>query len=127
MTLPEDYPSLEQDILDSFIAEKAKGNERYCQSLYAALCNNEFVRGDMLEILKGEYWGCSWRYAGGLADSLYSGTRDGDYLHFYCTGMIGKEESRGYTLESVITDEIRQDFAQINWFPVTNSYDNDEI
>jgi hypothetical protein len=102
--------NLEYDLRSNeHIAEKCK-NEGYAQNLYAALCNNEFMRNEMWPILKGETWHCSWRYAGGIiADIL----QRGDYMDWYCSG-IG-ENDKGYVPESEVTDEIREDLLSIGW------------
>jgi len=114
--------NLEYDLRSSdYIVEKCK-NEVYAQNLYAALCNNEFMRNEMWPILKGETWHCSWRYAGGIiADIL----QRGDYLDWYCSGisstsidMGGSVEdniSTGYVGEGEVTDEIREDLFKLGW------------
>lgn len=114
--------NLEYDLRSSeYIAEKCKVDS-YAQNLYAALCNNEFMRNEMWPILKGETWHCSWRYAGGIiADIL----QRGDYLDWYCSGisstsidMGGSVEdniSIGYVSESEVTDEIREDLFNLGW------------
>jgi hypothetical protein len=94
---------LEQDLLKSeMIMEKVK-NVKYAQSLYAALCNNDFVKSDDAE----EPWSCSWRYAGGLV-SLMRGNRD--YLEFYCSGIGGNSISEGD-----VTEEICDDLKKLGW------------
>jgi hypothetical protein len=114
--------NLEYDLRSSdYIVEKCK-NEVYAQNLYAALCNNDFMRNDVWPILKGETWGCSWRYAGGIiADIL----QHGDYLDWYCSGitttsidMGGSVEhniTTGYVSEGEVTDEIREDLFKLGW------------
>ena len=120
----EEWPknNLEYDLRSNeHIAEKCK-NEVYAQNLYAALCNNEFMRNEMWPILKGETWSCSWRYAGGIiADIL----QRGDYLDWYCSGitttsidMGGSVEnniSTGYVGEGEVTDEICGDLFNLGW------------
>jgi len=58
--------NLEYDLRSTdWILEKVRADETYSQNLYAALCNNEFQKLDVIPILKEEKWSCSWRYAGG--------------------------------------------------------------
>ena len=115
--------NLEYDLRSNeYIAEKCKVDS-YAQNLYAALCNNDFMRNEMWPILKEETWGCSWRYAGGIiADIL----QHGDYLDWYCSGIgdgLGNGDgdgSKGYVAESVVTDEIRTDLLSIGWIVLDN-------
>ena len=79
----------------------------YAQALYAALCNNDWIKKDVMQLLKNQVWYCSWRYAG----SIVSKMRDiGDYMDFYCTGSVD-----GCVNEGEITDEIRKDLSEIGW------------
>ena len=118
---------MEHGIWNSFIKDKAFQNDVYCQHLYAALCNNDFVYGDMLEVVKGEYWGCSWRYAGEIVAEI---REEGDYLDWYCSGTgnglgNGDEEGvKGYVGEGVVTEEIEQDLNTLGWIVVP--YKEDE-
>ena len=111
--------NLEYDLRNSdYIAEKCKVDS-YAQNLYAALCNNDFMRNDVWPILKGETWGCSWRYAGGIiADIL----QYGDYMDWYCSGIMSDGQYiQGYVSESVVTDEIREDLLSIGWLVLPES------
>ena len=113
--------NLEYDLRSSeYIAEKCKVDS-YAQNLYAALCNNDFMRNEMWPILKEETWGCSWRYAGGIiADIL----QRGDYLDWYCSGIMQEGQYiSGYVAESVVTDEIREDLLSIGWIVLENEND----
>jgi hypothetical protein len=126
--------NMEYDLRSTqWICDKAKANDNYAQNLYAAICNNEFAKftqtGDRIETfrnLKGDYWGASWRSAGGIIADM---REQGDYIDWYCSG-IGNEEyghgldgtkpeldedGRTYVPESVITDEIRDDLAKLGW------------
>ena len=59
--------NLEYDLLTTdWILEKVRTNDNYAQNLYAAMCNNGFIRLAVIPVLKGEEWGCSWRSAGGI-------------------------------------------------------------
>jgi hypothetical protein len=124
--------NLEQDLKDSaWLCEKIKASEGYAQNLYAALCNREFVKLDVLPILKNETWSCSWRYAGGLIANIRG---EGDYLDWYCSGMGGLatydvDEGNAYMAkmkyvpEATVTDEIREDLKQLGWI-VLDQTDN---
>ena len=115
---------LEAELHRSFIAEKGKGNDVYCQNLYAALCNNDFVPLELLDILAENYWDCSWRYAGGIASDIYEGAfDDGSYMQYYCSGMKSAVDNypAGYAGEGEVTDEIREDLAKIGWAVVGNN------
>ena len=111
----EEWPknNLEYDLRSNeHIAEKCK-NEGYAQNLYAALCNNEFMRNEMWPILKGETWGCSWRYAGGIVSDIL---QRGDYMDWYCSGIMSAGEYiQGYVGEGEVTDEIREDLFSLGW------------
>jgi len=114
--------NLEYDLRNSdYIVEKCK-IDSYAQNLYAALCNNDFMRNEMWPILKEETWGCSWRYAGGIiADIL----QRGDYLDWYCSGIMQEGQYvSGYVAESVVTDEIRTDLLTLGWIVLDS--DNSE-
>jgi hypothetical protein len=111
--------NLERDLKStSWLVDKVRGSKRYAQNLYAALCNNEFVKNDVWPILKNESWGCSWRYAGGIVSDIQEG--DG-YLDWYCSGMgsgLGNGDETGelgYVPEGYIADEIREDLLAIGW------------
>jgi hypothetical protein len=121
-----------------WICDKAKAREEYAQNLYAAMCNNEFQKLDVWQLLKDAKYSCSWRYAGGIvADML----EQGDYIDWYCSGIRGgasEEELAAMTKdqrakykwydekfvsESVITDEIREDLKKLGWAPVVGGED----
>lgn len=100
--------NLERDLYRSDrIADKVQ-NLYYAQALYAALCNNEWIPKNTMEILKNEGYTCSWRYAGGIVARLRG---KGDYMDFYCSGSIDDYA----TLEGVVIDEIRDDLNEIGW------------
>ena len=126
--------NMEYDLRSTqWICDKVKASDNYAQNLYSAICNNEFAKftqtGDRIETfrnLKGDYWGASWRSAGGIIANM---REEGDYIDWYCSG-IGNEEyghgldgtkpeldedGRTYVPESVITDEIRDDLAKLGW------------
>lgn len=130
--------NLEYDLITiDWILEKARTSEAYAQNLYAAMCNNSFIKMDIIPILKGEEWSCSWRYAGGIIADM---RQEGDYIDWYCSGIrdIGiyapaKENEElteeqlarkavvdRYVPEGQITDEIRNDLQRLGWVPASD-------
>jgi hypothetical protein len=121
--------NMEYDLLTTdWILEKVRAEDGYAQNLYAAMCNNDFQRLDVLPILKNETWSASWRYAGGIIADMQ---QKGDYIDWYCSGMGGlnrefdSEETNeqwqkrtGYVPEGLVTDEIRSDLQQLGWVVV---------
>lgn len=97
--------NLEYDLrTNEYIINKVRTSKDYGQSLYAALCNNEFIKHEMWQILKDETWSCSWRYAGGiLADML----EEGDYMDWYCSGNEGN-----------VDKEVEKDLYDLGWMIV---------
>ena len=93
-----------------WILEKVRNSDIYAQNLYAAICNNEFVKNDVWPLLEDDRQSYSWRYAGGIIADMQ---QKGDYINWYCSG-IGSEDN-GYVGESVVTDEIRQDLLKLGW------------
>jgi len=127
--------NLEYDLRSTdWILAKVRESRIYAQNLYAAICNNEFQKLDVMPILKDQRWGASWRYAGGIiADML----EKGDYIDWYCSGIRNNDplepgEWEGWTLEqqtfykegqsfvseSVVTEEIRGDLKQLGWIVI---------
>jgi hypothetical protein len=108
MDIIKDSPKpsdLELDLETSpFIINKCKNSKIYCQNLYAAMCNNVFIKND-------EEWSCSWRYSGGIIADLIG---EGDYLDWYCSG-IGSINNTSYASEGVVLSEIEQDLENLGW------------
>ncbi len=114
--------NMEWDLVTTdWILQKARTDEAYAQNLYAAMCNNGFIKLDVIPILKQEEWGCSWRYAGGIVADM---RQEGDYIDWYCSGIrndyddedAGKAwDQRKYVPEGCITDEIRNDLQRLGW------------
>lgn len=121
--------NMEYDLRSTdWILEKVRANDSYAQNLYAAMCNNDFVKREMWPILKDQRWSCSWRHAGGIIADM---RQEGDYIDWYCSGMGGlnqeydnKETNEqwqkrtGYVPESVVTDEIESDLYKLGWLVV---------
>jgi hypothetical protein len=116
-------PDLEEDMfLAEWFRTKVRENKSFAQNLYAALCNNEFQKLEVVPILKEETWSCSWRAAGGIVSRL---RKEGDYMDWYCSGMGGfatmdddPDEyltKNGYVPESKVTDEIEKDLRILGW------------
>jgi hypothetical protein len=122
--------NLEYDLRTTdWIIEKAKSDDAYAQHLYAAMCNNEFMKNDVWPILTEKRWSCSWRHAGGIIADMQE---KGDYIDWYCSGIrdskildddefraLTKEQQESYiqgkkfVTESSVTDEIREDLLKL--------------
>ena len=96
-TIPTtDLPDLEYELRTSdYIHNKCISSENYCKDLYAALCNNEFIKGSKT---------CSytWRTIGGIISHILE---KGDYIDWYLSGN-----------EGFITDEVKQDLENMGWY-----------
>jgi hypothetical protein len=126
--------NLEYDLrITDWILDKTRNDFVYAQNLYAALCNNEFQKNEVWNILTDNKWSCSWRYAGGILANMVG---KGDYIDYYCSGIQlhdltdeqfyqldyeAKEyyiQSKRFVCEGVIVDEIREDLFKLGWKPV---------
>lgn len=102
---------LEYDLFKTdWIVSKCK-NSKYAQNLYAALCNNRFIKNDT-------EWTCSWRHSGGIVAELRNTfiddlTKQEDYIDWYCSGMVNKV---GYVTEGFVTPEITNDLLNLGWY-----------
>ena len=111
--------------LSDWFRNKVRTQHHYAQNLYAAMCNNEFQKLEVVPILKEETWSCSWRAAGGVVARIQN---EGDYMNWYCSGIqdFSRDEADprfnggGYVPEGVITDEIRVDLQKLGWIVVTS-------
>jgi hypothetical protein len=128
--------NLEHDLLSTkWICEKVKASNVYAQHLYAAMCNNEFIKNDIWSLLQEKTWACSWRRAGGIVADMQE---KGDYMEWYCSGIqasyleeeIAKftseqlaeyVETSKYVPESTVTIEIIDDLKKLNWLLVKDS------
>lgn len=119
--------NLEYDLLSTeWILEKVRASDTYAQNLYAAMCNREFQKLDVVPILKSETWSCSWRHAGGIIADMQ---QKGDYINWYCSGIGGglgngdEDGTKGYVGEGRVTDEIRQDLERLGWVVLSDDMD----
>jgi hypothetical protein len=111
--------NLEYDLRSTlWILNKVRSSETYSQHLYAALCNNNFQKLEVIPILKEETWSCSWRYAGGIIADM---REEGDYINWYCSGMNDDADSSNYVAESVVTEEIKEDLKKLGWIVLENN------
>lgn len=105
-------------IKSSKILAKCINSYEYAQNLYAAICNNTFYKiNDLGEFIHDDYWSASWRAAGQIVADLRNIGED--YMDFYCSGMSNEA---GIVPEGFVTQEIREDLAEINW--VIKPYEN---
>lgn len=123
--------NLEYDLRSTkWICDKAKQSEVYAQNIYAAICNNQFIKNSVWPILTDKRWSASWRSAGGIVANMIE---EGDYIDWYCSGIRGglsdeeysnmsKEDQEKYdyynanfVAESVVTDEVREDLLKLGW------------
>lgn len=129
--------NLEYDLRSTdWILEKARDGTIYAQNLYAAICNNTFIKNDVWPILKDQRWSCSWRHAGGIVADM---RQEGDYVEWYCSGITHDaemdsaafdsmspehqtlyKESRAYVNEGLVTDEIKEDLFKLGWLVETD-------
>ena len=117
--------NMEYDLLTTdWILEKVRTTDSYAQNLYAAICNNDFIKMEVIPILRQnpdkDYWSASWRSAGGIVADMQ---QKGDYIDWYCSGIGNNEtgyglnhrRANGYVPEGLITDEIRNDLQSLGW------------
>ena len=118
--------NMEYDLLTTdWILEKVRESHVYAQNLYASMCNRDFIKHDVMPILKNQRWSCSWRYAGGIIADM---RQDGDYINWYCSGIRGGPlggaedetawDQKGYVGEGMVTEEIRDDLFKLGWLVV---------
>ena len=129
--------NLEYDLRTSELIIEKCSDSVYSQNLYAALCNNDFIKNDVWPILTDKRWSCSWRHAGGVIADI---RQEGDYINWYCSGIrnatdldddsfreLSKEEQesyleqKAYVGEGYVTDEIRKDLMKLGWLIADNN------
>jgi hypothetical protein len=97
--------NLEYDLLTSNSLCAKVHDDDYAKKLYAALCNTDWLRNEVVPLLRQDpdkdLWSCSWRYAGGIVANM---REEGDYMDWYCSGM-----------EGFIDPEVAEDLKQLGW------------
>lgn len=136
--------NMEYDLRSTeWICDKVKESQVYSQNLYAAMCNNEFQKLDVMPILKDQRWSASWRSAGGIIADM---REEGDYIDWYCSGIrdntqlspeefsnlteeqqIHYKETQAFVPESLVTDEIREDLKKLGWIVIPDDETNNFI
>lgn len=107
--------NLEYDLRTcEWMLAKVRASRAYAQNLYAAMCNNDFQKLEVMPILENRRWHCSWRYAGGIIADM---RQEGDYIDWYCSGIRSDDDiaRNVYVGEGVITEEIHQDLKRLGW------------
>lgn len=115
--------NLEKELIDTdWVLYKCTINNVYCQNLYAALCDNIFIKNDC-------EWFTSWRNAGTIVSNLIKyderhftdSNATGDYLDWYCSGASAGSIP-GYVDEGFVTSEISNDLLNLGWTykPITD-------
>ena len=109
--------NLEYDLRSTpWICNKVKASDVYAQNLYAAMCNMQFQKLDVMPILKNQRWSCSWRYSGGIIADMQE---KGDYIDWYCSGIRNDDDdTNGYVPEGHVTEEVQADLKKLGWIPV---------
>jgi len=128
--------NMEYDLRSTkWICDKVKASDNYAQNLYAAMCNMQFIKLDIIPILKDQRWSASWRHSGGIIADMQE---KGDYIDWYCSGIGNQEhgfgldgyeptpdpDGRDYVPEGVVTEEIREDLKKLGWVAV--EWDEDD-
>ncbi len=113
---------LEYDLRTTqWILDKVRASDTYAQNLYAAMCNNSFMKIEIIPMLKEDTWSCSWRSAGGIIADM---REQGDYINWYCSGIgegLGNGDidgTKSYVAESTVTSEIKQDLEKLGWLVI---------
>lgn len=120
--------NLEYDLRSNeYMLSKVRASDTYAQNLYAAMCNRDFQKLEVIPVLKEETWSCSWRYAGGIIADM---RQQGDYIDWYCSGIgdgLGNGDTdgtKGYVSEGIVTDEIREDLQTLGWIVLPDEMDD---
>ena len=87
-------------------------NDCYAQNLYAAICNNDFVKDGITN-----YY--SWRAAGRIIANM---REQGDYIDWYCSGITPEDTPaeqaarfENYVNEGTVTPEVQTDIERLGW------------
>lgn len=115
--------NLEYDLRTTeWILEKVRTSNTYAQNLYAALCNNDFQKLDVLPILKNEKFSCSWRSAGAIIAHM---RQSGSYIDWYCSGSLSYDGplKESYVGEGEVTEEIKYDLKKLGWVVIDTDDD----
>ena len=114
--------NMEYDLRSSeWMCDKVRNSDTYAQNLYAAMCNMQFQKLDVMPILKNQRWSASWRSAGGIVADMLG---RGDYIDWYCSGIgdgLGNGDAdgtKGYVPEGQVTEEIQMDLKILGWLPL---------
>ena len=89
----------------------------------------QFIKLDVMPILKNQRWSASWRHSGGIIADM---REEGDYIEWYCSGISNEEFGNGldgtkpvtdkadrtYVPEGTVTDEIKEDLKKLGWVAV---------
>ena len=120
--------NMEYDLRSNeYMLSKVRSSKTYSQNLYAAMCNRDFQKLEVIPVLKEETWSCSWRYAGGIIADM---RMQGDYIDWYCSGIgdgLGNGDAegiKGYVGEGHVTDEIREDLQKLGWIVLPDEMDD---
>jgi len=128
--------NMEYDLRSTkWICDKVKASDTYAQNLYAAMCNMQFIKLDVIPILKDRRWSASWRHSGGIIADMQE---KGDYINWYCSGIGGLasdwdqdsetfeqwQARTKYVPEGVVTEEIQEDLKKLGWVAVEWEEDN---
>lgn len=120
--------NMEYDLrTNEYMLSKVRASDTYAQNLYAAMCNRDFQKLEVIPVLKEQTWGCSWRYAGGIIANM---RQEGDYIDWYCSGIgdgLGNGDAegiKGYVSEGYVTEEIREDLQKLGWIVMPDDMDD---
>lgn len=118
-----------------WIIKKVKKHETYSQNLYAALCNNQFIKyPECWAILREESWQCSWVQAVTIIANMRG---NDDHLYWLGSGIaisgtgITMQErpkifsfenffyNRTFLREGTVSKEVEKDLKKLGWIVKT--------
>lgn len=97
--------------LRASITPELLSDAKFCDGLYAAMCNMAWARKEWTREEKlTKFWSCSWRASGEIVAELRNDIlkTSENYLDFYCSGNEGRVDER-----------IREFFGSFGWEPVS--------